>query len=73
MIDLIRDENSERVKKLISIFERNDAKNLQLRFEEGYQCLFNKNEIAYRSDIWSEMLSVDLKSKLISKVLMLQN
>lgn len=34
---------------------------------------FNKNEIAYRSDIWSEMLSVDLKSKLISKVLMLQN
>lgn len=73
LIDLIRDENSERVKKLISIFERNDAKNLQLRFEEGYQCLFNKNEIAYRSDIWSEMLSVDLKSKLISKVLMLQN
>ncbi len=73
LIDLIRDENSEIVKKLISIFGRKDAKNLQVLFEEGYQCLFNKNEIANPNDIWSEMLSVDLKSKLISKVLMLQN
>lgn len=73
LIDLIRDENSEIVKKLISIFGRKDAKNLQVLFEDGYQCLFNKNEIANPNDIWSEMLSVDLKSKLISKVLMLQN
>ena len=73
LIDLIREENYEVVKKLKSIFGIKDAKNLQLLLEEGYQCLFHKNEIANPNDIWSEMLCVDLKSKLISKVLMLQN